>query len=63
MTATNRRYTGVFGFNTKQWWVYDEDDDIYIDPPISVLRKIKTQNNNHEIEQKRLEKIANKSPK
>lgn len=35
------RYMAVFGFNTKQWWAYDEQDDCYIDVPIEVLDQIK----------------------
>lgn len=31
------RYEVVLGFNTKQWWVYDNKCDVYIDPPASVL--------------------------
>ena len=34
------RYLPIFGPNTKQWWVYDEDLDVYIDPPASVLENI-----------------------
>lgn len=36
----NNKYLVVYGFNTKQWWIYDEDDDKYIDPPLSVLNEI-----------------------
>ena len=35
------RYDAVLGFNTKQWWVYDNENDVYIDPPASVLSDIK----------------------
>lgn len=31
------RYEAVLGFNTKQWWVYDNKEDTYIDPPAKVL--------------------------
>lgn len=31
------RYEAVLGFNTKQWWVYDNECDVYIDPPAKVL--------------------------
>lgn len=34
------RYLAVLGFNTKQWWVYDNEVDIYIDPPIEVLNEL-----------------------
>lgn len=32
-----KRYLILKGYNTKQLWVYDEIEDIYIDPPIEVL--------------------------
>lgn len=31
------RYDAVMGFNTKQLWVYDNWEDVYIDPPKEVL--------------------------
>lgn len=34
------RYLAIIGFNTKQWWVYDNEVDIYIDPPIEVLNEL-----------------------
>lgn len=34
------RYLPVFGPNSKQWWVYDECEDVYIDPPAAVLDRI-----------------------
>ena len=30
----------VTGFNSKQLWVYDEEHDTYIDPPLTVLNEI-----------------------
>ena len=30
-------YTLAYGFNTKQWWVYNYDKDVWIDPPSAVL--------------------------
>ena len=35
------RYEAVLGFNTKQWWAYDNEMDEYCDPPSEVLEKIK----------------------
>lgn len=37
----NKKYEAVLGFNTKQWWVYDNETDVYIDPPNEVLEDIK----------------------
>ena len=34
------RYLILLGPNTRQWWVYDEMHDCYIDPPADVLREI-----------------------
>ena len=32
--------SAVTGFNTKQLWVYDSENDTYIDPPKEVLDEI-----------------------
>lgn len=32
----------VTGFNSKQVWVYDNEHDVYIDPPKSVLDEIES---------------------
>lgn len=54
------RYLAILGFNTKQWWVYDEETDMYIDPPIEVLNEL------DEVQQdeaeERLTQIANADP-
>lgn len=34
------RYLILLGPNTRQWWVYDEIHDCYIDPPAAVLEEI-----------------------
>ena len=31
------RYEAMLGPNTKQFWLYDGENDTYIDPPIVVL--------------------------
>lgn len=36
----DNRYLPVLGFNTKQWWIYDDCDDCYIDIPIEVLVEV-----------------------
>lgn len=33
------RYDAMLGFNTKQFWIYDNENDTFIDPPIDVLEK------------------------
>ena len=54
------RYLAVLGFNTKQWWIYDESKDVFIDPPIEILDELS------ELEQDeaegRLTQIANVDP-
>ena len=34
------RYLPVYGPNSKQWWVYDKCEDVYIDPPKVVLDRV-----------------------
>lgn len=34
------RYTALLGPNTKQFWLYDEENDTYIDPPSEVLEAL-----------------------
>lgn len=34
------RYLILLGPNTRQWWIYDEVHDAYIDPPADVLKEI-----------------------
>lgn len=34
------RYLVDLGFNTKQLWVYDEKEDVYIDPPAELLNEL-----------------------
>ena len=38
-----KKCTSVTGFNSKQLWVYDEENDMYIDPPAEVLDEIDSQ--------------------
>ena len=35
-----QRYEAVLGFNTKQWWAYDNKTDEFCDPPTEVLEEI-----------------------
>lgn len=54
------RYLAVLGFNTKQWWVYDESKDVFIDPPIEVLNELDELQQDEAEE--RLTQIANADP-
>lgn len=39
--AKTPRYEAILGFNTKQWWAYDNETGEVCDPPTEVLEKIK----------------------
>lgn len=54
------RYLAILGFNTKQWWVYDEETNMYIDPPIEVLDELDELQQDEAEE--RLTQIANADP-
>ena len=47
------RYLPVFGPNSKQLWVYDEEEGVFIDPPAAVLDEIEEATDDLE-EQERL---------
>lgn len=34
------RYEALMGPNTKQFWLYDNENDTYIDPPANVLKEV-----------------------
>ena len=50
------KYSALLGFNTKQLWVYDEENDVYIDPPAEVLDALPE---DQEEAEKELARIAN----
>ena len=53
----------VYGPNTKQWLIYDEDQDIYLDPPSEVLDKLKEDYpNDMEAQENALYKIIEEFP-
>lgn len=59
-----RRYVGIIGFNTKQIWVYDEEEDVFIDPPAKVLKDLPDWREDPDAALKEIEEIANgKLPK
>ena len=65
---TSDRYEATLGPNTKQWWLYDNDNDTYVDPPTEVLNEIeeiqfadgKETVESIDAARDRLEEIANK---
>jgi len=67
----NDRYEVMFGPNTRQWWVYDSEKDLYIDPPIEVRNQInnippinnfKTFLRDFDAEEKLVTEIVNSNP-
>lgn len=34
------RYTAMLGPNTKQFWLFDNENDTYIDPPTEILKEM-----------------------
>lgn len=34
------RYEALMGPNTKQFWLYDNENDTYIDPPTDILKEV-----------------------
>lgn len=56
------RYEAVFGFNSKQWWVYDSDNDRYIDPPKDVLDSLPYWKEDPDAAKKAFQMIINELP-
>ena len=52
----------IMGFNTKQWWAYDNENDLYIDPPLDVLNEIKAHSNDYNEQESYFLNIINKNP-
>ena len=55
-------YEAVFGFNSKQWWAYDNTTDEYCDPPISVLEEIANHSDDVDVQEKFFNEILSKKP-
>ena len=51
----------VMGFNSKQWWVYDNEHDLYIDPPSEVLDKL-DEFDQEELQEQELANIIDSDP-
>ncbi len=56
LSLKNPKYMALLGFNTKQLWLYDEENDVYIDPPAEVLDSLPEDQDEAETE---LARIAN----
>lgn len=63
-------YLILLGPNTRQWWIYDEVHDCYIDPPAAVLQKIKEEKHDangvlkavFDSEEEKLRQIVSENP-
>ena len=63
-------YLILLGPNTRQWWIYDEVHDCYIDPPADVLQEIKEERHDangvlkdaFESEEEKLRQIVSENP-
>lgn len=56
------RYEVVLGFNTKQWWIYDNDTDEYCDPPCEVLDDVKNHSADIDEQERFLREIVSAEP-
>ena len=56
------RYEAVYGFNTKQWWAYDNYTDEYCDPPTDVLDRIDDYSSDIDEQEKYFNNILDTDP-
>lgn len=56
------RYDAILGFNTKQWWAYDNETDEYCDPPIKVLDEIENHSRDVDEQQRYFQDILDENP-
>lgn len=52
----------MLGFNTKQWWVYDNTNDVFIDPPTEVLKQVKEYSDDQDEQEQYLWDLVQKDP-
>lgn len=52
----------VLGFNSKQWWVYSNMHDVYIDPPKEVLDSLPDWREDRDKSEKAFQKIIDTDP-
>ena len=52
------RYIAVLGPNSKQLWIYDEKEGVFIDPPAAVLDEIEATTDDLEEQERLLIKAA-----
>ena len=56
------RYEAVYGFNSKQWWAYDNETDEYCDPPTDVLDNIENYSSDIDEQEEYFNKILDTDP-
>lgn len=52
----------VYGPNSKQWYIYNEKNDVYIDPPSKVLEEVNNFSNDIDEQEEYLETIIASLP-
>lgn len=52
----------VTGFNSKQVWVYDDEHDVYIDPPKCVIDEIEGKTDSFDEQESLLDEIIETDP-
>ena len=57
-----KKCMAITGFNTKQVWVYDNEHDVYIDPPKCVLDEIEGKTDSFDEQESLLEDIIKTDP-
>lgn len=56
------RCEAVYGFNSKQWWAYDNETDEYCDPPTEVLDSIESHSSDIDEQEEYFNKILDTDP-
>ena len=57
-----KKCMAITGFNTKQVWIYDNEHDVYIDPPKCVLDEIEGKTDSFDEQENILEEIIKTDP-
>ena len=60
--ANSKNCSVLAGPNTKQLWVYEEDKDIFIDPPADVLDECRKAGEDWDAQIERLESLVEEDP-
>lgn len=55
-------YIVIHGPNTKQWWVYNEEEDFYIDPPSEVLNQVEAFSSDINEQEEYFQNIVDENP-